>query len=57
MSKEQLEEILTEIRAELLLPIVDKLLEGRENRFELYDLDEVLYKFQIRIEQKLNNKL
>ncbi|PYF07885.1 hypothetical protein [Ureibacillus chungkukjangi] len=52
MCKEQFEEILTEIRAELLLPLVDQLFDGRENRFVLSDLDEMLYEFQIRIEQR-----
>lgn len=51
VSKKHFEDILTEIRAELLLPLTDELLDGRENRFYLHDLDEMLYEFQIRVEQ------
>lgn len=55
MSKKHFEDILTEIRAELLLPLTDEFLNGRENRFYLHDLDEMLYEFQIRVEQFFGN--
>ncbi|WP_342533366.1 hypothetical protein MHB40_20575 [Lysinibacillus sp. FSL K6-0057] len=49
-----IERILTESRNDLLEPIFDEILEKRkEDMFTHFDLDRLLYEYQILVEQKM----
>lgn len=50
MEKDIITEIFTEIRIDLLLPVIDALLAGKENHFEFAEVDDILFEFQLRVE-------
>lgn len=50
MEKDIITDILTEIRMDLLLPVLDALLAGKENHFEFAEVDEIVFEFQLQVE-------